>query len=451
MATQSALDVGYRPREQFLALHARRQRWGCVVTHVRAGKTVACLMDLVDAALRCTHDEPRFAYVAPFYRQAKDVAWAYLKRFTASIPGIEQNESELRIDLPNKGRVRLYGADNYDAMRGIYLDGVVLDEYADFHPAAWPEVIRPRLSDRRGWGVFIGTPKGRNAFWEKWEEARANPDEWFSLMLRASETGILSTEELADAAKAMTPEQYAQEYECSFDAAIIGAYYGKEIADAEAAGRVCSVPYDPALPVHTAWDLGIGDSTAIFFFQAAHDGLRVIDHYESHGQGLDHYARVLAARPYRYGDDFVPHDAMVRELGTGRTRVETLKALGRKPRLVPNHRIEDGINALRVSFPRIWIDASTCASGLEALRQYRADYDAKGKVFRNTPKHDWTSHTADAARYMAMAWKELRGEQVKIARPTHLVFEAQPDGRIQANMSVRDIIEMKRKRRIANG
>ncbi len=450
MATP-ALDVGYRPREQFLTLHARRQRWGCVVTHVRAGKTVACLMDLVDAALRCTHDEPRFAYVAPFYRQAKDVAWAYLKKFTASIPGIEQNESELRIDLPNKGRVRLYGADNYDAMRGIYLDGVVLDEYADFHPSAWPEVIRPRLSDRRGWGVFIGTPKGRNAFWEKWQEAVTNPEEWFSLMLRASETGILSAEELADAAKAMTAEQYAQEYECSFDAAIIGAYYGKEIADAERAGQVCSVPYDPALPVYTAWDLGIGDSTAIWMFQAAHDGLRVINHYENHGQSLAHYASWLSSTGYRIAADYVPHDAMVRELGTGRTRVETLKSLGRKPRLVPNHRIEDGINAMRVSFPRIWFDAGKCAKGLEALRQYRADFDAKGKVFRNAPKHDWTSHTADAARYMAMAWKELRAEPVKIARPTHLVLEAQPDGRIRSNMSVKDIIEMKRRKRTANG
>jgi phage terminase large subunit len=329
-----------------------------------------------------------------------------LKQYTAPIPGVQINESELRVDFPSGARIRLYGADNYDRMRGIYLDGVILDEAADFDPRAWPEVLRPALSDRQGWATFIGTPKGRNFFWEVWEGAQDNPD-WFALMLRASETGIVNPDELADARSMMTPEQYAQEYECSFDAAILGAYFGKEIADAEAQGRIGEVPYDTSIPVHTAWDLGMGDSTAIWFWQVGPEGVRVIDSYENHGRNLDHYVSELKSRPYKYGTDYVPHDARVRDLSTGRTRVETLIGLGRKPVVVPDQKLMDGINAVRVSFPRIRIDADKCKFGLEALRQYRTEYDEKAKVFRNVPKHDWTSHYADAFRYMATAWREM--------------------------------------------
>jgi len=363
-------------------------------------------MDLVDEALRCKKDNPRYAYIAPLHVQAKDVAWTYLKQFTSPIPGAQINESELRVDFPRGARIRLYGADNYDRMRGIYIDGVVLDEAADFDPRAWPEVIRPALSDRQGWATFIGTPKGRNFFFEVYENARTNPD-WFSLMLRASETGIVNEYELADARSMMTPEQFGQEYECSFDAAIIGSYFGKEIADAERDGRVGDIPYDPSIPVHTSWDLGIGDSTAIWFWQIGPEGVRVIDCYENHGHNLAHYVAELQSRPYKYGHDYVPHDARVRDISTGRTRVETLLSLKRTPTLVPDHKLMDGINAVRVSFPRIRIDASKCKFGLEALRQYKADYDEKSKVFKNTPKHDWTSHYADAFRYMAVAWREL--------------------------------------------
>jgi phage terminase large subunit len=400
------IPLGYWPRQQFKPFHKRDKRWSCLVCHRRAGKTVACIMDLVDEALRSKKENARFAYIAPLHVQAKDVAWTYLKQYTAPIPGVQINESELRVDFPSGARIRLYGADNYDRMRGIYLDGVILDEAADFDPRAWPEVLRPALSDRQGWATFIGTPKGRNFFWEVWEGAQNNPD-WFALMLRASETGIVNPDELADARSMMTPEQYAQEYECSFDAAILGAYFGKEIADAEAQGRIGEVPHDPAIPTHTSWDLGMGDSTAIWFWQVGPEGVRIIDAYENHGQNLAHYVAELKTRPYKYGNDYVPHDAKVRDLSTGRTRVETLISLGRKPVVVPDHKLMDGINALRVSFPRIRIDASKCKFGLEALRQYRTEYDEKAKVFKNTPKHDWTSHFADSARYMAVAWREM--------------------------------------------
>jgi hypothetical protein len=402
----SPIVIPYAPRKAFLDFHYRTKRWAVIVAHRRAGKTVACVNDLIAKAIQFKQPEGRFAYVAPLFNQAKDVAWSYLKRYAQPILADSPNESELRVDLVNGARIRLYGADNPDRLRGLYLDGVVLDEYADMRPSVWGEIIRPMLADRQGWATFIGTPKGRNEFFDIW--SRAQTDEaWFALMLRASETGLLVQTELDAARLDMTPEQYEQEFECSFDAAIVGAYWGKEIAAADRAGQITEVPYDPDLPVHTAWDLGIGDATAIWFFQVTGSEIRVIDHYESFGHGLPHYATILEAKGYHYGDDFVPHDAKVRELGTGRTRIETLIGLKRKPRLVPDHTVHDGINAGRLTIPRCWFDRTKCAEGLEALRQYQAEYDEKLRTFKDTPRHDWACHSADAFRYLAMAYREL--------------------------------------------
>lgn len=362
------------------------------------------MLDLIRAAALETKQDGRYAYIAPFFNQAKDVAWIYLKRFAQPLIA-KVNEGDCFVELFNGARIRIYGADNPDRLRGGYLDGVVLDEYADMYPSVWGEIIRPMLSDREGWATFIGTPKGRNAFYDRL--TRAKQEGWFWDVLPASKTGILSADELAEAAKDMTPEQTAQEFECSFDAAIIGAYYGKEIAAAERDGRITDVPVSPDLLVHTAWDLGHGDSTAIWFFQVGLGQIRVVDHYENHGQALAHYAAVLAGKGYRYGKHFLPHDAKVHELGTGRTRVETLGKLGLKADLVPMHKVEDGINAARVTMARIWFDEVNCRSGIEALRQYRTDYDEKKRAFRDTPRHDWTSHTADAFRYLCMSWREM--------------------------------------------
>jgi phage terminase large subunit len=410
MAAPKRIIIPYAPRLAFLPYHERKQRWAVIVAHRRAGKTVACVNDLVKAAILETKPDGRYSYVAPLFNQVKDVAWGYLKRYTAPLLAAPPNEAELRVDLVSGARVRLYGADNPDRLRGVYHDGIILDEYADQSPSIFGEVIRPSLSDRQGWATFIGTPKGRNSFYELHKRALSSPD-WFSLVLKASETGILPQSELISARQDMTPEQYAQEYECSFDAAIIGAYYGKEIAEAERQGRIGNVPFEPDLMVHTAWDLGIGDATSIWFFQITHDEIRVIDYYENHGEGLAHYAEVLALKPYRYENDWVPHDAKVRELGTGRTRVETLTSLRRLPRLVPNHKIDDGINAARVTIGRCWFDADKCAKGLEALRQYRAEYDEKNRTFRPTPLHNWASHGADSFRYLCMAWQELEEDE----------------------------------------
>lgn len=370
-------------------------------------------MDLIDAALRCKRNDGRFAYVSPTYTQSKDNCWQYLKRFTADIPGVEQRESDLMVVFPNGSRVRLYGADNYDRLRGTYMDGLVLDEYADINPRAWPEVLRPALADRQGWAVFIGTPRGRNDFYQIHEYAEASPD-WYSLVLRASHTGIVPQSELDDLRSMLTAEQYQQELECSFDAAILGSYFGREIDEAERAGRIGNVPYDPLLPVHTAWDLGIGDSTAIWFFQVSRTELRVIDHYEASGFGLPHYAAVLEARGYSYGTEYLPHDAEARQLGSGRSLWETLRSLtNRIPRILPKQNVMDGINAARVTIAGAWFDAERCHDGLEALRAYRADYDEKRKAFTDRPRHDWSSHSADAMRYLAMAWREMAPEKPK--------------------------------------
>lgn len=403
--------IPYAPRRLFVPYHARTERWAVMVAHRRFGKTVGTINDLIKRAIELDLDHGRFAYVAPYLSQGKEIAWEYLKRFAA--PAItDKNESELWVELCGKARIRIHGADNPDRLRGAYLDGVVLDEYADMRPSVWGEVIRPMLADRHGWGTFIGTPKGHNEFYDVWDQAQGNPA-WFTAMFRASETGVLAYDELNDAARDMTPEQYAQEFECSFEAAITGAYFGKEMADAERAGRICELPYERQLPVHTAWDLGIGDSTAIWFFQVVGSEIRVIDHYEAHGHGLPHYASVLASKPYKYGDDYVPHDAKVRELGTGRTRIETLEQLGRKPKLVPAHKVMDGINAARLSMPMIWFDRVKCKDGIEALRQYRAEFDEKTRAFKDNPRHDWTSHSADAFRYLAMAWREMAPHPAK--------------------------------------
>lgn len=374
------------------------------MTHRRAGKTVACIHDLQRRAVKSRKVRPRFAYLSPFQRQSKTVAWDYLRAAMASVrpDGATAHESELRVDYPNGAQIRLYGADNPDALRGIYLDGIVLDEYADMDPRVWSEIIRPALADRQGWAAFIGTPKGRNAFFELWRRSQSEAG-WFSMMLKASRSGLLPESELALARRDLTEEQYAQEFECSFDAAVVGAYYGKLMARAEAERRVAGVPCDPSALVWTSWDLGIRDATAIWFAQVVGREIRIIDYYEASGVDLGHYVREINARPYVYAGHIVPHDAQAKELGTGKSRLEVMESLGLQHiTLAPLHRVEDDINAVRMLLPRCWFDDKKCARGVDALKLYRADYDDKLQALRPQPVHDWTSHAADSFRYLAM-------------------------------------------------
>lgn len=399
----AGLIIPYKPREQFKPFHDRKERFSCIVAHRRAGKTVACINDLIRGALKCKLSKPRFAYIAPHYNQAKDVAWEYVKEYAAPVLqhyGIAPNESELRIDLPNEGRVRLYGADNYDRLRGLYFDGVILDEYATMDPRIW-EVIRPTLSDRNGWCVWIGTPAGHNSFYHRWQEATTNKD-YQALMLKASETGIIDQTELDAVKRDMTDGQYQQEYECSFEAAIQGAYFAKEFGFLDSEDRIRSIPWERDVDVVTAWDLGIGDSTSIWFCQQVGSEVRIIDYYDASGVGLDHYVKHLREKPYIYGEHLLPHDVEVRELGTGRSRKETLEGLGMRVSVVPKLPVDDGINAARALLSKCWFDSTKCHTGIEALKQYRTEFDEKRKTFKNSPLHDWTSHAADAFRYLAV-------------------------------------------------
>lgn len=399
--TTQRITIPYWPRSQFTGFHDRSQRWACIVAHRRAGKTVACINEAIRAVVRCGRPNPRIAYLAPTFVQAKDVALQYLKEFTAPIPGVTINESELRADFPNGGRIRLYGADNYDRLRGIYLDGAILDEYADMDPRAYSEVIRPALSDREGWAVFIGTPRGHDGFYKRWIEALGS-EKWFALELKASETGILPAKELTDARRDMTEDQYLQEYECSFEAAVRGAFYAEELKRTKSEGRIGPVKWDRYVDVHTAWDLGFTDSTAIIFFQFAGQEIHIIDAYEASGVGLDHYAEHLRTKPYKYGKHYFPHDVEAHELGSGRTRTETLRKLGVTPTVVANVGVMDGINAARRIFDRCWFDATASETLVEALTLYRREFDEKRVTFRPAPVHDWTSHYADAFRYLAV-------------------------------------------------
>lgn len=405
METQRVV-IDYAPRPQFVPYHNRTERFAKIVAHRRFGKTVGCINDKIKAALSNTREypPPRYSYVAPTFTQAKDIAWGYLKHFSAPIPGLKTSESELWVEYPNGARIRLYGADNYDRMRGIYNDGVTIDEPAQMDPRAWPEVIRPTLSDYKGWATFIGTPKGRDWFYKiDLNEDGTPADDFFRLTLKASETGILPPDELASVKSGLSEEQYAQEFECSFEAAIVGAYYGKLMANADADRRITGVPYEPTSQVYTAWDLGISDATAIWFAQVVGREIRIIDYYEASGVDLGHYVREINNRPYSYGGHFMPHDAQAKELGTGKTRVEVLESLGLKNITVcPQHRVEDGINAVRVMLPKCWFDAGKCSRGIEALKLYRAEYDDKLQTLKPRPVHDWASHGADAFRYLAM-------------------------------------------------
>jgi hypothetical protein len=403
----------YRPRSVFKDFHDRKQRWAVIVAHRRCGKTVACINDLIVRALTEKKPNGQYGYICPYYSQSKSVAWAYLQRF--SQPFLKQaNQSELWVELINGSKIRLFGGDNPDSLRGNYLDGIICDEYADMKPSLWGSVIRPLLTDRNGmngyktWAVFIGTPKGHNGFWELYSAALQD-DEWYVKTLRASVTNLIPDSELADAAKSMTQDQYLQEFECDFESAIVGAYYGKEMRLLTDQGRITQVAYDCMYKVNTAWDLGFTDSTSIFWYQVIHGEIRVLEHHSSNGQSIPFYTGLIQSKDYDYGIHWLPHDARAKTLSSGgKSIIEQLSAKIplESMKIVPNLSLQDGIQASRMALQRAWFDGEKCMEGIECLRQYQREYDEDKKVFRDRPRHDWTSHSADAFRYLSIAWRE---------------------------------------------
>jgi phage terminase large subunit len=400
----------YEPRGPFLKFHGRDKRWAVMVAHRRAGKTVACIADLVLEAICTRKQDARYAYIAPQYNQAKDIAWLYVKRLTADIPGVTYNEAELRANLPNGAQVRLYGADNPDRLRGMYLDGCILDEHADMRPRVWGEIVRPMLADRKGWAAFIGTPKGHNEFYRVWQEA---DQDWFRLCLKGSESGLIEQSELDAMRKSMTEDQYEQEVECSFEAAIQGAILGRYMTVAESTGRINACAYDPGgAPIEISSDIGFHDTAAWWFWQPKFGGFSLIDYDEGTGMDAPEWAKRLnekcEANGYRLGKVWLPHDARGKTFAAQHTAQEWFwKAFGtEKVDIVPMTSKADRINAARTVIGQCEFNQVQCFAGIEALKQWRFKWDEDRKEFSKEPEHDWASHPGDGFSYGAQIMRE---------------------------------------------
>lgn len=394
----------YQPREQFLAFHNRRQRWAVLNTHRRAGKTVALVNDVIVGALQCPLRRPQLAYVGPTFTQSKRIAWQYLKDYAEPYMSKPPSESELKVTLHGDRTIYCLGADNPDSLRGMYLDGGVGDEYALFRPSTFSTIIRPALSDRNGWWVFASTPRGKNLFYHEVRTALANPDDYYSLTLKASESGIIPPAELDALRRDMDPEEFAQEYECSFDAALKGAIYAEEVNQVFHENRASkSDLYEPNLPTHVVFDLGFTDATVAIWWQEHKSGEIVIVNVEAtQGKDIFHHIDALTRFPGELGEVWLPHDAKARNLQTGRSIVEQFLEQDIRPSMVPAHKVRDRISATRKLFPRIVFDGNKTEDLIEALKGYRRKWDENTLTFSDTPLHDWCSDYADAFGYMCV-------------------------------------------------
>jgi len=379
------------------------KRFGVVVAHRRMGKTVSAINHLIKDALLNQKEAPRYAYIAPTYGQAKRVAWDYLVKYAEPLGGTS-NISELRVDFWGR-RIQLFGSDNPETLRGQYFDGVILDEIGDQNPKIWTDIVRPALADRKGWCLFIGTPKGHNHFKELRDRAEKE-DGWGLLEFKASETGVVDDTELKAAKNEMGEDKYRQEFECSFDAAVEGSYFGQILNELEEKKHMQEIPREELSRTFTAWDLGMGDSTSIWVAQLVGTEVRLIDYYENHGVGLDHYVKWIKDNDYLKAEHILPHDVRVRELGTGKSRLEMLEESGLEVKIAPRMGLDDGIQAVRRLLPRCWFNVPKVQIGLNCLRNYRRDYDEKRKIFYERPLHDWSSHGSDSFRYLALGLDE---------------------------------------------
>jgi len=427
--SQKIIEHQYQPRSIFLPFHSRVQRWAILVVHRRGGKTVATINDTIARILEFTpptiagvasRDPGRFAYVAPFLNQARQIAWDYVKRYSQGMTK-KISEAELSVTYFNDAKLSLYGADNPDGFRGQYFDGVCLDEYGMMKPSVWSEVLLPTLVDRKGWATFIGTPNGPNHFRTLVRDATQDPRRWFYERHPVSETRLIDEAELREMKKLMLPEEYAQELECSFEASTRGAFYSQEITEAEAAQRVTPLLANEDMPLHFIYDLGFRDDTATICFQDAEDGYPIL-HAESDSlRPIRHYIQRIDEICLEYnctrGEVWLPHDAKAKTLQTGKSIVEQFIQAGIRPFLVPSLDVLDGIQAARMLFPQIYFNSAPdalsgpCAQLIEALKTYRRAWDEDKKAFSNAPIHDWSSHYADVFRYFAIVARKLRATE----------------------------------------
>jgi hypothetical protein len=403
--------IPYRPRKHFIALHNSEKRWLFLCAHRRAGKTVALANHLIRAASRNGRKwpPPRYGYVGPSFEQAKDLVWSYLKQYTEPIDGTRYMEGELACLMPTGAIIKLYGgAAAYERMRGLYFDGIVLDEYPLLTPAVFSVVVRPALADYHGFAIVSGTSNGDDHFNHLRLRVEDDP-KWDTFIIPLSSTGedALSKGEAAELVEDMSPEEFAREMECSFDAPVEGSYYAEALNNLALQGRIANVPPDLAAGAITAWDLGIHDYCCIWIYQIVGREIHFIDYCQDNGKGLDHYVRLLEEKAYKGGYKFkahcLPHDAMAREQSTGRSRFDFLSEQLTAPvHVAPLAAVEDGISAARNLLGLAWFDAVKCRTGLQMLRGYHRSKMGK-------PVHGTHSHGADALRTFATAFHLVGG------------------------------------------
>ena len=433
----------YKPRQWAKAFHASFKRFSALVLHRRAGKTTATINHHIRAALNDDWERARlltlrpsltpsqleelvrpaggrhYGHILPLHNQAKLVVWDKLKYYSESIEGVRPNASELLIRLPNGNKIQLFGADNPDNLRGPSFSGLSFDEYSQMPRNIFSEVLSKGLAEHLGYAIFEGTIKGRDHLFETYQAFKGQEDN-FALWQDvdrsiATEDGItisLLETAMADDRKMikqglMTQDEYDQEWFLSTEAAIKGGWYLKEMGAALKEGRITNVPWDPALPVDTDWDIGMVDATAITFSQSTRAGeVRIIDYYEAEGEALPHYIQLLQSKPYTYGKHYPPHDATVKQLGSGKSTWEIAKGLGLKFEWpLPNPGLLAGIDAVRLMLPRVWFDKVKASRLIDCLRQYRKTYNTRLETFTGVPVHNWASHGADSVRILAVRHK----------------------------------------------
>jgi phage terminase large subunit len=402
-------------RRAWTALTGGQIRRAVLVWHRRAGKDLLLLNATIVASMRRTGV---YWHIFPTAKQGRKILWdgvtkegrPFLDHWPRELIS-HRNEADMRVKLTGGSVWQVVGSDNFhEALIGGNPVGIVFSEYALQNPCCW-EYLRPILAENEGWAAFAFTPRGSNHGEALYEMALRNPN-WFCERLSVEDTHAIPLSAIDEEhAAGMPDELIRQEFYCSFAAALVGSYYGKLMEVGHQEGRLTLVPHVSHQGVETWWDLGVSDATAIWFVQRAGTELHIVDYYEASGEGLDHYAEVLRNKGYRYERHVLPHDVAVRELGTGRSRIETLRSLGvvtasARSYIAPQMPLADGINAVRTVLPRCWFDAGKCERGIAALKQYQRRWNDNRRAFEDQPLHDWTSHAADAFRYGALTVKD---------------------------------------------
>lgn len=416
MSKKENQKIDFHPRNYQLpilkALDSKFKRVLAILPR-RSGKDITALNYVIKKMVQ----EPGvYFYIFPTYSQAKKVIWDALdnegRRILDYFPEDlikKKNYHEMKIRFTNGSLFQLIGSDNYDTLMGTNPIGCVFSEYALQDPNAW-QYLKPILTANGGWALFISTPRGKNHLWDLYQIA-IKSKEWFSYKLTIEDTKHIPLEEIERELKdkEMSYDLVQQEYYTSFEMGIEGSYYSKYLNELRLQNRIGDVPWESSFKVHTSWDLGVRDSTAILFFQYIGKTIRIIDCFEDSKEGIEYYVKVLSRKPYIYGTHIAPHDIKVKEWGTGITRFEKARQLGIKFKVSDNFSIMDGIEACRSLFSKLWIDEKKCDKFINALENYRQEYDSRRKIYKPYPLHNWASNFSDSFRYLAISINKLEG------------------------------------------